>query len=61
MNLNYPKRPNNHDMYVANLDSDIVSVIGTDNLMATAPQAVCSDENVKIGTKNCNLHLSDNK
>ena len=30
MNLEFLKRLNNHNMYVANLDSDIVSVIETE-------------------------------
>ena len=51
MNLDFLKRPNNHDMYVTNLELDIVSVIGTDDQTATAPQAFCSDENVKNWNK----------
>lgn len=35
----------------ANLDSDIVSVIGTDNYTAMAPQTICPDENVKNWNK----------
>lgn len=48
MSLEFLKRLNNDKMNVANLDSDIVSFMETDNQMATAPQPVCPDENVKI-------------
>lgn len=51
MSLEFLKRQNNDKMNVANLDSDIVSFMETDNQMATASQAVCPDENVKIRTK----------
>ena len=48
---NYPftvgYHPNNHNMYVANTDSNTVSVIGTNNASTTTPQAVCPEENVK--------------
>ena len=46
MNLDFLKRLNNHNMYVANLDSDIFSVIETDNdnQTVTSPQAICPDE-----------------
>ena len=34
-------------MYVANIDSNTVSVIGTNNASTTTSQAVCPEENVK--------------
>ena len=48
MSLEFPKRLNNDKMNAANLDSDIVSFMKTDNQLATALLAVCPVENVKI-------------
>ena len=39
--------PKNHNMYVANVMSDSVSVIGTENALDTNPSAACPEENVK--------------
>lgn len=38
---------NNHNIYVANIESNTVSVIGTKNGPTTIPQSVCPEENVK--------------
>ena len=48
MSLEFLKCLNNDKINVASLDSNIVSFMETDNHMATAPQALCPDENVKI-------------
>ena len=48
MSLEFPKRLNNDKMNAANLDSDIVSLMETDNQLATVPQVVFPGENVKI-------------
>lgn len=48
MSLELPKRLNNGKTNAANLDSDIVSLMETDNQLATALLAVFPDENVKI-------------